>query len=63
MDLSKVDTLIVLQPEFMKAVDRVLAEGELETTKDYLKWNTINQAANYLNYEMVRKQILTSTVE
>lgn len=54
VDLSKVDTLIVLQPKFMAAVEGILASGNLERTKDYLKWNVINQAANYMNHEMVK---------
>ncbi|MEQ9302354.1 MAG: M13 family metallopeptidase, partial [Marinoscillum sp.] len=54
VDLSKVDTLIVTQPKFVKEVSDLIAEVDLEKTKSYLKWNVVNQAANFLNNDMVQ---------
>ncbi|MEQ8472354.1 MAG: M13 family metallopeptidase [Marinoscillum sp.] len=54
VDLSKVDTLIVTQPKFVKEVSDMLMDVDLDKTKSYLKWNVVNQAANFLNNEMVQ---------
>lgn len=54
VELEKVDTLIVLQPKFIEEVSRVLSESSLDATKAYLKWNVVDRAAGFLNYEMVQ---------
>lgn len=54
VQLDKVDTMIVTQPKFMGALENILSTGDMGRTQDYLKWNVINQAANYLNYDMVK---------
>ena len=54
VDMSKVDTLIVTQPKFVNEVNAMLADTDLEKTKAYLKWNVVNQAANFLNNDMVQ---------
>ncbi len=54
LDLNKVDTLIVLQPKFVTEVSNVLSEVPLDNIKAYLKWNVVNQAANFLNNEVVQ---------
>lgn len=55
VDLSKVDTLIVLQPKFVTETSKVLEESSLDATKAYLKWNVLNQSANYLNQDIVQQ--------
>jgi putative endopeptidase len=54
VDMSKVDTIIVTQPKFVKEVSDMMAEVPMENTKAYLKWNLVNQASNYLNNDMVQ---------
>lgn len=53
VDMSKVDTLIVLQPKFMREVAATMEEVDLSKIKSYLMWNVLNRAANFLNNEMV----------
>ncbi|MDW3195753.1 MAG: M13 family metallopeptidase [Cytophagales bacterium] len=53
VDLSKVDTLIVLQPKFTSTVSKVLESSSLDATKAYLKWNVVDRAANFMNNELV----------
>jgi putative endopeptidase len=45
----KVDTVIVGQPEFFKTLDAMVASGDLNNWKNYLKWNLINNTASTLN--------------
>lgn len=52
--LGKVDTLIVLQPKFVKEVSLVLEETSFDDIKAYLKWNVINRASNFLNRDLVQ---------
>ncbi len=54
VDLSRVDTLIVLQPKFMKEVTATINELDLNKVKNYLRWNVVNQAANFLSNDMVQ---------
>jgi len=54
VDMSKVDTLIVLQPKFMKEVTTTISEVNMDKIKSYLKWNVVNQQANFLSNEMVQ---------
>lgn len=55
MEVDGVDSVIVGQPKFFEQMDKAIANQELETLKDYLKWNIINEAANYLNHEIVNR--------
>jgi putative endopeptidase len=54
VDLTKVDSVIIRQPKFMTAVDAIISGGDLDRTKDYLKWKAINQASGFLNNAMVK---------
>jgi len=54
VDMSRVDTMIVLQPKFMIEVSATMNEVELSKIQSYLKWNVINQASNYLNNDVVQ---------
>ena len=49
------DSVIVGQPDFLKKVDQIIAGNELSSIKNYLKWNVINEAAAYLNHEVVNR--------
>ena len=54
VDMSKVDTLIVTQPKFVKEVNELIVDTDLAAIQAYLKWNVVNRAANFLNNEMVQ---------
>ena len=55
LEASPIDSVVVGQPEFFKKMDELLAQQELSTIKDYLKFNVINDAAGYLNHEIVNR--------
>ena len=54
VDLSKVDTVIVTEPKFLKEMGAVMDEVPLEDIKAYLTWNVVNQAGSFLNNEVVQ---------
>ena len=45
-------TLSVGQPAFIKEVETIWGETVLESLKDYVRWQLIDEAANYLDDEM-----------
>ena len=47
--LSKVDSVIVGQPEFFKGLDAMLKSYPIADWKTYLKWNLINNYASFLS--------------
>ncbi|MDX1545149.1 MAG: M13 family metallopeptidase, partial [Christiangramia sp.] len=49
------DTIIVSQPEYMKALQDIIAENSVEDWKAYLKWNLFNDAAPALTTELEYK--------
>ncbi|WP_034893495.1 M13 family metallopeptidase [Gillisia sp. Hel_I_29] len=49
---SKVDTIIVSQPKYMKALQKTFASNNVQDWKTYLKWNLFNDAANSLTTEI-----------
>lgn len=53
LGVTKTDTIIVMQPEFMKEMENVLTTNNMNLWKDYLKWNILNTYAGYLNKELV----------
>ena len=44
-----VDTVVVGQPEFLKALDGLVKKYTLDNWKDYLRWNLVNAYASYLS--------------
>lgn len=52
LDLKDVDTVIVGQPEFFKAVNSALKTESIDTWKSYLKWCLVNSMAPYLNTDI-----------
>jgi len=42
------DSLNVAMPDFMKSMDKVIADNDLETVKTYLRWQTLRAAASVL---------------
>ena len=55
LEASPVDSVVVGQPDFLQEMNKRLAQLELSTVKDYLKYNVINSAAAYLNHEIVNR--------
>ncbi|APU67915.1 MAG: M13 family metallopeptidase [Bacteroidota bacterium] len=49
------DTIVVSQPGYMKALQQLLAKNSVEDWKAYLKWNLFNDAAPALTTELERK--------
>lgn len=49
---QEVDTVIVLQPEYMKELQNVIASSSIEDLKTLVKWATLNSAAGSLTTEM-----------
>ncbi|TDP59482.1 putative endopeptidase [Flavobacterium dankookense] len=47
--IKNVDTLIVGQPEFYKALDQMIKSYSIENWKTYLEWDLVNSYASYLN--------------
>lgn len=46
------DTVILREPKYMKALQNVLAEGQVNQWKTYLRWSTFNDAAGQLSTEL-----------
>jgi putative endopeptidase len=51
---KKLDTLIVMQPSYMKEVQQILKEGDVKTWKTVMRWATLNNAAGMLTTEIDR---------
>ena len=54
MGVNNMDTLIVMQPEFVKEFQAIVSEGKVDEWKEYLRWNAFHHAAGFLNYEVVK---------
>ncbi len=48
IDAPKFDSLNVAVPDFVKAMNQVIADNDLETAKTYLRWQTLHSAAPVL---------------
>ncbi len=47
--IKKVDTVIVGQPEFYKALHQMVTSYSIDDWKTYLEWDLVNSYASYLN--------------
>lgn len=45
---GEVDALVVFTTEYMKALDGIIADTDLDTWKTYLRWSALNQTASRL---------------
>ncbi len=52
---NQLDTVIVSQPGYMKALQGILAENSVEEWKTYLKWDLFNSAAPSLTTDLERE--------
>lgn len=48
------DTIIVSQPAYFQALETLLAEAEVGTWKDYMRWTLIDGTANFLTTDIER---------
>ena len=55
LEADPVDSVVVGQPDFLKKMNALLSQQEVATLKDYLTYNVINDAAAYLNHEIVNR--------
>jgi putative endopeptidase len=53
--ISSLSYVIVMQPEFFKAVDRMLDSVSLEDWKTYLSWHVVNDYAGALSDRFIRE--------
>jgi len=51
--LKNADTVVVGQPEFFKEVEKLLNSISMDDWKTYLKWNLLNNYADFLNKDIV----------
>ncbi|KUJ61092.1 endothelin-converting protein [Flavobacteriaceae bacterium CRH] len=52
LGLAKLDTVVVVQPRYMKALQTVLAENKVAQWKEYLKWTLLNRSTSRLTTEI-----------
>ncbi|HKJ49427.1 MAG TPA: M13 family metallopeptidase, partial [Christiangramia sp.] len=52
---KNLDTIIVSQPKYMKALQDLLAENSVEEWKTYLKWDLFNDAASSLSTDLEKE--------
>ncbi|MBY6191661.1 peptidase M13 [Microbulbifer agarilyticus] len=52
--LEKADAFIVRQPEYLEAVNTIIADTELDTWKRYLKLKVLSAAAPYMHSEIAQ---------
>ncbi len=52
--VETVDTLIVLQPKHAKEISAVIGAASDDAIKAYLKWQIVDDAANYLSGDLVQ---------
>ena len=50
---GKVDYVIVSQPSYLKALDKLLAATPMETLKPYFQWHLLHAAAPYLSKQFL----------
>lgn len=64
------DKVLVMQPEYMKELNKILKNTSIDDLKILMKWSTIDNAANYLtteiektNWEFYSKRLYGSKVQ
>jgi len=50
--LAELDGLIVIMSDYMRALDGIIQDTDLDTWKTYLKWGAVNTAAARLNADL-----------
>ena len=52
LGIQNIERVIVMQPNYMEAVEKILNTSTIEDVKLYLRWTTIDRAAGMLNKEL-----------
>jgi putative endopeptidase len=52
LGLKKLDTIIVTQPRYMKALQTILVENKVDDWKAYMKWTLLNASAGELSTDI-----------
>lgn len=52
LGIENLDRVIVMQPNYMEAVDKILTTSSIDDIKLYLRWTAIDRAASLLNKEL-----------
>lgn len=60
--IDKIDTLIVGQPNFLAAVDSIIAETDIQALRDYTAAGYLSSAASYLSDDFVNAEFELSKV-
>lgn len=55
MNVAKADTVIVGQPEFYNALDKMVKTYSIDDWKTYLKWDLVNSYASYLGSDIEKQ--------
>lgn len=53
LGVSDVDTMIVMQPDFVAEMSKIFDDANVQLWKDYLTWNVLNNFASTLHSEIV----------
>ncbi len=51
---KELDTVMAMQPTYMKVAQDILKKGDIDTWKTVMRWQTLNQAAGMLTTEIER---------
>lgn len=49
---KELDTVLVMQPKYMKSIQKVFAKGDVKDWKTLIRWASFNEAAGELNTEI-----------
>ncbi len=52
LGIENLDRVIVMQPKYMEAVEKILTSSSMDDIKLYLRWTAIDRAASLLNNEL-----------
>ena len=52
LGLAKLDTVVVIEPRYMKALQTVFTANKVPQWKEYLKWTLLNRSTSYLTTEI-----------
>ena len=53
--IADIDALVVTQLDYMKALDRIITDTDVDTWKRFLKWAALNASADILTEELDRQ--------
>ena len=59
---QELDTLLVMQPKYMKAMDAFLSNTSIGDIKTLMEWSTLNNAAGFLTTEIEKANWLVDSI-